>query len=178
MSAYLLIALAILTRIIPHPSWLNFTAIGGSLLFFGARRSFRQMVIPVVLFAATDYYLTVYFYNYPFHISEYLLTWTWYAAVIVLGRMVLAKNASALRVGSAVLASSTSFFLATNFAAWLSATTLYPRSLGGLGTAYIAGLPFYRNDLISTGLVAALAFGLPALARYLFVPQHGRIAGL
>jgi len=34
-----------------------------------------------------------------------------------------------------------------------------------LGACYVAGLPFYRNDLISTTIVAGLAFGVPVLIR-------------
>src|SRR5579862_1642098 len=118
MSAYLLILVAVLSRIavLPHLPWLNFTAVGGSLIFFGARRSLRQVILPVLLLAATDYYLTVYAYNYPFHVSAYLITWAWYAAVIVLGRVLLAKHVSAGRVGAAVLIAPSSFFLITNFA--------------------------------------------------------------
>jgi hypothetical protein len=41
---------------------------------------------------------------------------------------------------------------------------MYPRSLAGLGACYIAGLPFYRNDLVSTALTAGALFGLPVLA--------------
>jgi hypothetical protein len=177
MSAYLLIIVAILSRIIvlPHIAWLNFTAVGGSLLFFGARRPLRQAIIPVALFAATDYYLTVYAYNYPFHVTAYLLTWTWYAAVIILGRILLSQHISALRVGAGVLIAPTSFFLITNFAAWVG-SPLYPQTLAGLGMSYVAGLPFYRNDLISTALVAGLAFGLPALARQL--TAHRQTAGV
>jgi hypothetical protein len=177
MSAYLLIVVAILSRIIvlPHLPWLNFTAVGGSLIYFGARRPLRQAIIPVALMAATDYYLTVYAYSYPFHISAYLLTWAWYAAVILLGRVLLAKHVSALRVGSAVLIAPTSFFLITNFAAWIG-SALYPQTLAGLGMSYVAGLPFYRNDLISTALVAGLAFGLPVLARQL--TTHHQPAGV
>jgi hypothetical protein len=37
--------------------------------------------------------------------------------------------------------------------------------MGGLATCYVAALPFYRNDLVSTSLVAGLAFGLPVLVR-------------
>lgn len=176
MSAYLLLILAVLSRVVPHPDWLNFTAVGGSLLFFGARRPLRHAVLPVAVLAATDFYLTAFFYRYPFHISDYLLTWAWYAAVVVLGHFLLAKNASALRVGSAVLIAPTSFFLITNFAAWVGATTLYPRSLAGLGMSYAAGLPFYRNDLVSTAAVTALVFGVPALARQL--APHSRPAGI
>jgi hypothetical protein len=171
MSAYLLLLVAVLSRVVPHPSWLNFTAVGGSLLFFGARRSLRQAILPVAALAATDFYLTAYFYNYPFHVTEYLLTWSWYAAVVILGRILLSQHASALRVGTAVVIAPTSFFLVTNFAAWVTMPTLYPRSVAGLGMSYVTGLPFYRNDLISTAVVAALVFGLPALARH-FTPQH------
>jgi hypothetical protein len=166
MSAYLLILLAILSRVVPHPGWFNFTAVGGSLLYFGARRPLRQAILPVALLAGTDYYLTVFAYNYPFHVSAYLITWAWYVGIIVLGRVLLAKHISALRVGTAVLIAPTSFFLITNFAAWIG-SPLYPQTFAGLGMSYVAGLPFYRNDLISTALVAGFAFGLPVLTRQL-----------
>ena len=179
MSAYLLIVLAVLTRVMPHPGWFNFTAVGGSLLFFGARRPLRQAILPVIALMVTDYYLTVFAYNYPFRVQDYLLTWTWYAAVLVLGRLLLADRRSVGRVAAGVVLSSTSFFLATNFAAWM-ALGLYPRNGAGLMAAYAAGLPFYRNDLLSTGLVAGLAFGLPALVRqfrhHADVEMHGRVA--
>lgn len=167
MAAFLLIVVAVLSRVLPHPAWLNFTAVGGALLYFGARRPLRQMWIPVAALAATDYYLTVFFYSYPFHVSAYLLTWAWYAAVIVLGYILLAKKTTAGRVGAGVLIAPTSFFLITNFAAWAAMPQLYPRSMGGLELSYITGLPFYRNDVLSTAIVAGLAFGLPALAQQL-----------
>ena len=163
MSAFLLIVLAVVSRILPHP-WLNFTAVGGSLLFFGARRPLRELWLPVVALAATDYYLTVFAYNYPFRAQDYLLTWTWYAAVAILGYLMLRKSHSAGRVAGAVLLASTSFFAVSDYAVW-AASRLYPHTLGGLGACYVAALPFYRNDLLSTGLVAGLAFGLPELAR-------------
>jgi hypothetical protein len=165
MSAYLLIVFAILSRIAvsSHHSWLNFTAIGGSLLFFGARRPLRQAILPVIALAALDYYMTVYVYSYPFAAQDYLITWAWYAAVVVLGHLLLRDRRSVGRVGAAVILSSTSFFLASNFAAWTVLRGIYPHTFSGLMTAYAAGLPFYRNDLLSTTLVAGLAFGLPAL---------------
>jgi hypothetical protein len=168
MSAYLLILFAILSRVAvsSHHGWLNFTAIGGSLLFFGARRPLRQAILPVIALAALDYYMTVYVYSYPFAAQDYLITWAWYAAVIVLGHLLLHERRSAGRVGAAVILSSTSFFLASNFAAWTILRGIYPHTFSGLMTAYAAGLPFYRNDLLSTSLVAGLAFGLPALVKH------------
>jgi hypothetical protein len=52
----------------------------------------------------------------------------------------------------------------SNFAVWLGGD-MYPKTIGGLGTCYIAGIPFYRNDVMSTTLVAGLAFGVPVLVR-------------
>lgn len=167
MAAYLLILVAVLSRVVPHPGWLNFTAVGGSLLYFGARRPLRQLWMPVLALAATDYYLTAFFYSYPFHVSAYLLTWAWYAAIVLLGWALLSRKTTAARVSAGVLAAPTSFFLLTNFAAWAAMPQLYPSSLGGIELSYTAGLPFYRNDLLSTAIVAALAFGLPALAHML-----------
>jgi hypothetical protein len=168
MSAYLLIVFAMLSRIAvaSHHSWLNFTAIGGSLLFFGARRPLRQAILPLIALAGLDYYMTVYVYSYPFAVQDYLVTWAWYVAVIVLGHLLLHDRRSVGRVGAAVILSSTSFFLASNFAAWTVLPDTYPHTFSGLMTAYAAGLPFYRNDLLSTTLVAGLAFGLPALVEH------------
>lgn len=171
MAAYLLILLAVLSRVVPHPAWLNFTAVGGALLYFGARKALRELWVPILALAATDYYLTAFFYHYPFHISAYLLTWSWYAGVVVLGRILLAKKTSVGRVSAGILLAPTSFFLITNFAAWVAMPELYPRSLGGLELSYAAALPFYRNDLLSTTIVAGLAFGAPMIA-HLLVQRH------
>ncbi len=168
MSAYVLVLFAILSRYVvaSHHDWLNFTAIGGSLLFFGARRPLRQMFFPVLALAGMDYLMTVHFYSYPFHAQDYLVTWAWYAAVIVLGHLLLRSRQSAARIATAVVLSSTTFFLASNFVAWSGLPGIYPHTFSGLMSAYISGLPFYRNDLLSTTLVTGLAFGLPALARH------------
>jgi hypothetical protein len=79
-------------------------------------------------------------------------------------------------VAAGALLGPTSFFVLSNYAAWASGFAYpYPRTLGGLGVCYVAGLPFYRNDLISTAIVAGLAFGVPVLVRRLSAAQ-GRVA--
>jgi hypothetical protein len=173
MSAYLALLLAVLSRVLPHAFHsvgVGFTAVGGGLLFFGARRSRWQTIIAVLALMATDYYLTVYAYKYPFHASAYLVTWAWYAGVCLLGHQLLTKNSTvsatdfpAKRVALAVLASSTSFFLLSNFAVWIG-STMYAHSAAGLATCYIAAIPFYANDAMSTAITAGALFGLPALA--------------
>lgn len=164
MFAYVLLLLAVVSRVVPHPAWFSFTAVGGSLLYFGARRSWWQSVFPLAALAATDYFLTVYAYNYPFHVADYIVTWGWYLGAIAIGHGLLRKKASAGRVVGASVASSTSFFLVSNFVVWMG-SAMYPQTAGGLGLSYLAGLPFYRNDLLATLMVTGLAFGVPVLIR-------------
>src|ERR1700757_3745114 len=98
MPAYLLLVLAILTRVLPHHAMLNFSAVGGALLYFGARRSWREMLAPMAALAATDYGLTVFAYHYPFRWQMYVTTWAWYLAVMVLGAILLRTRTTFLRV--------------------------------------------------------------------------------
>jgi hypothetical protein len=177
MLAYAVLLLAVLSRILPHAfhavSW-NFTAVGGGLLFFGSRlRSsgdagkmnaavWAKLASAVLILMATDYYLTVFAYQYPFHVQGYLVTWLWYAAVCLIG-MGLLEKPSVLRVAAGVIASATSFFLLSNLVVW-GGSGLYAHTAAGLASCYTLALPFYRNDLVSTAITAGALFGLPALA--------------
>ena len=166
MAAYLVLLLAVLSRILPHTfhtTSVGFTAVGGGLLFFGARRGRWQTILAVLALIATDYYLTVYAYGYAFHPSSYLVTWAWYAGVCLLGYRMLHGKPTALRVAGAVLASSTSFFLLSNFVVWMG-DGLYAHTATGLATCFIAAIPFYANDVMSTAITAGALFGLPVLA--------------
>jgi hypothetical protein len=170
MPAYLLLLLAVLSRLAlaatPHPEWFNFTAVGGALLYFGARRSWREMLAPLAVLMATDYFLTVYAYHYSFRWEGYVPTWAWYVAAMALGQILLRTRTTVVRVVAGALLGPTSFFLLSNYAVW-AGSGMYPKTLGGLGACFVAALPFYRNDLISTALVAGLAFGVPVLVRRL-----------
>jgi hypothetical protein len=168
MPAYLLLLAALLSRVVPHSGWFGFTAVGGSLLYFGARRSWREILVPVLGLAVVDYYLTAHVYSYEFHSQDYLVTWSWYAAAIVLGRILLSSKISPVRVASATILGPTSFFLASNYAVWVGSHHpggMYAPGVAGLLSCYIAGLPFYGRDLLSTGLVLTLAFGVPVAVR-------------
>ena len=105
-----------------------------------------------------DWYLTVFAYRFPFHLHDYLLTWAWYALALVFGRALLSERQSGVRVVGAALLSATSFYLVTNYAVWAMAGSFYPHTLAGLDMCMVAGLPFYRNDVISTTLVVGLGF--------------------
>jgi hypothetical protein len=175
MPAYLLLLAALLSRVIPHAGWYGFTAIGGSLLYFGAKRSWREMLLPVAALAGLDYYLTTHVYSYDFIWQDYLVTWAWYAAAIILGAILLAREVSVVRIASAALLGPTSFFLASNYSSWLALNHpggMYAHTFAGLLTCLAAGLPFYGRDLISTGLVLTLAFGVPVVVRRFSSAAH------
>lgn len=164
MVAYLFLLVAVLSRVLPHAGWWNFTAVGAALLYFGARRPWREMVAPVAALIATDVYLTTFAYHEAFVWQAYVATWAWYAAAIAMGAMVLGKRSTWMRAVAAALLGPTSFFAVSNFSVWL-AGGMYPRTGAGLAECYAAGLPFYRNDLISTALALGAVLAIPALAR-------------
>ncbi len=165
MAAYIVLLFAVLSRVLPyafHTTSVGFTAVGGGLLYFGSRRARWQAVFAAVAMAATDVYLTTQVYGLAFHVRGYLVTWVWYGAVCILGHGLLCGKASAMRVGGAVLASSTSFFVLSNFMVWTGG--MYAHTLAGLGACYVAAIPFYANDAMSTAMTAGALFGLPLLA--------------
>jgi hypothetical protein len=164
MAAYLFLIFAVLTHVVPHPGLWNFAAVGAMLIYFGARRPWREFIAPLAALIVADYWLTVFFYHSAFHPQDYLLTWAWYAMAFALGRILLSARTSVVRVAASALLGPTSFFVLSNFAVWAGGT-MYPRTLEGLTTCFVLALPFYRNDLISTGFFLALAFGVPVLVR-------------
>jgi len=166
MPAYLLLLVAVLSRLMPHPDWLNFTAVGGALLYFGARRSWREMLAPLAALMVTDYCLTVFTYHYAFRWEAYVTTWAWYLAAMALGHILLHARTTFVRFAAGVVLGPTSFFVLSNYAVW-TAGGMYPRTLAGLEACYAAAIPFYRNDLLSTAIVAGAAFGIPVLLRRL-----------
>ena len=179
MPAYLLLVLAILTRVVPHHGWLNFTAVGGALLYFGARRPWREMLAPLAALMVTDYCLTVFAYHYSFVWTSYVTTWAWYLAVMALGYILLKSKTTWLRAGSAAILGPTSFWLISNYAVWVMSShtvwvpgDMYPHTFSGLMACYAAGVPFYRNDLAATAIVVGVAFGVPVLVRKLGLERN------
>src|SRR5581483_1749450 len=159
MLAYVYVIFATILRLVPHP--FSFTPVGASLLYFGARGPKKQMWVPVAILAASDLFLTLVFYRYAFTADHYF-TWAWYAGAVLLGTL-LRRNASVPALAGASLAASVSFFLVSNFAVWAVWPT-YGHTLNGLWLCYAAGLPFFRNTVLSDLVFTAVMFGLPALA--------------
>ena len=161
MLAVLFVVIAIAARflllMVPHV-WLNFTPVGASLLFFGARGPRKLRWLPVVALAGSDIILNKFHYGYPVTPDLYI-TWAWYAAIVGLG-VLLGRNQSGLRIFGASLATAISFFLVSNFAVWM-VWDMYPKTFTGLIACYTLALPFFRNELVSDVLFTAILFAIP-----------------
>jgi Family of unknown function (DUF6580) len=163
MLAYLFLAFAVAVhaRFLPLP--FSFAPVTAALLYFGARRPRKEMWIPVAALAAAGVYLSRSFYGYGLS-ADLLVTWAWYAGMVLLGGL-LAHKATVLRIGAATLGASVSFFVISNFAVW-AVWNMYPKNLGGLMTCYVAGLPFFRNAVVSDLFFAAAFFGIGYLVSH------------
>lgn len=157
MLAYVFVVLAVAVRFMPHP-WM-FTPVVGSLLFFGARGPRRRLWIPFLLLAASDVALTKLVYSYPFSWDHYV-TFAWYAAILWLGTRLGAKTRWIPVIGAA-LASSVSFYLITNLAAW-AWLDMYPKNLSGVIESYIYALPFFRHAVVGDLIFTTAMFATPA----------------
>jgi hypothetical protein len=157
MLAYVFVVLAAVV----HIRWIalpfSFTPVLAALLYFGARMPRKQIWIPLAALAASDLYLNRVVYGMAFN-ADQIITWGYYAAVLLLGAYVI-KGWSPVRIGVSALGASVGFFVVSNFAVWL-AGTMYPMTASGLATCYVAGLPFFRNALASDLLFSAMFFGV------------------
>jgi hypothetical protein len=171
MLAYLFLLAAVAIRLIPHP--FSFTPVGAALLFFGASAERKRAWIAVALLAASDLYLTLFHYGYPF-VWDHFVTWGWYAAIVLLGSRMRGRVRPLSILGGS-LATAISFFLVSNFAVW-AAYDMYPHTWQGLMAAYLAGIPFFRTELVSDVLFSAAFFSVPVLMGNLRQTASRRVA--
>jgi uncharacterized protein DUF6580 len=167
MLAYLFVVLAVAARVLAGTgtfSLYGFTPVGASLLFFGSRMPRKHFWAPVALLIGSDVYLNLARYHMAITWDQ-AVVWAWYAGACCIG-LLLRGRVKPLYVGASALGSSISFFLVSNFAVWLAGNIVYPKTLAGLGACYVAAIPFFRNDVISTLMFSAVFFGAAALAEH------------
>ena len=158
MLAYLFVVLAVIARFVAVP--VGVTPVTGSLLFFGAYGSRRQLWFPFAMLAASDVVLTKLVYHFVLS-WDHFVTWAWYAAIIWLGTR-LRDNAKPMWVVASALASSISFFLVSNFAVW-ACWNMYPKNAAGLVASYAAALPFFRRSLAGDLVFTVTMFAVPVV---------------
>ena len=144
----LIIVFLAASRLIPHPP--NFTPIGAMALLAGANLKDLRVafVIPLASMLLSDSLL-------GFHST---MAYIYIAMVIIiLASYWWLKSCTMLTMAIGAVASSIVFFIISNFGAWLS-HDMYPQNLSGLLQAYTAGIPFFRNTLVSNLVFTAVGF--------------------
>jgi hypothetical protein len=144
-----LVLAAAASRLVPHP-W-NLTSITAVALFGGATFTDRRLAIGVPLAALVLSDLILGFYH------GMAVVYLSFVLVAGIGVWLSARRRPALIV-AATLASSILFFITTNFGVWAFGP-LYPHTLAGLETCYVAAIPFFRNSLEGDALYSLILFG-------------------
>jgi len=155
------VLLLALFRLLPHPP--NVTPIATMALFAGAYFPNRLMayLFPLAVMLLSDVFI-------GFH-ATMLYVYTGMLATVFLGGA-LAKLTS-VRLGVTILLASVVFYALTNFGAWLH-HDIYPRTLSGLQQAYVAGLPFFRNALITNFILGyAVFYSFNRATKYFATPS-------
>jgi hypothetical protein len=157
-----LILSVIFFRLIPHAP--NFTPLGAVALLGASfyTRKFLAFLVPVLSLWLSDLILnnTVYAaYSEGFQLfADYqIFTFTSMILTAMLGFALFSKiNVS--RVLAGTVGATAIFFILTNFGAWMSYGGMYPKTLAGLGAAYVAGIPFVLNTLLSNVVFGFVLF--------------------
>jgi hypothetical protein len=160
MLACCFVILALLWRVaLPHAP--NFTPLLASLLFFGSRAERKWLWLPVALFISSDLYLNARagYSTTP----DFVITWLWYGLMLWMGGLLRAKQ-SVLRVAAISLAGSLSFFVVSPFMVWV-VYQMYPKTLAGLATCFVAAIPFFRNQFAGDVAFTILFFSVPVLLK-------------
>jgi len=149
-----MILTAVISRWIPHPP--NFSPVAALALFGGASVASKRaaFLVPLAGLFASDFVLGFY--------SITPVVYASFALIVCLGfRLRLRQTFQ--RLAFATIAGALLFFVLTNFGVW-ALENLYPKTLAGLANCFAAGIPFFRNTLVSDMLYSALLFGGLALA--------------
>ena len=170
--AVALIAAGAAARLLPHPQ--NGVAIMALALFAGARlpRAWAFLV-PIAAMALSD--LVIDWGSGYSGFGPVRLTIYGTIAVVTLAGGLLKRTKSrwveGLQAGGGSVLAASLFFLTTNFAVWATpmvspagSFAMYPPTVEGLGSCYVAAIPFFGNALAAELLGVAALFGLDALA--------------
>jgi len=164
MLAYIFIVLAATMRFVTplthsYGLW-NYSALGASLLFFGARQPRKNFWMPVALFVASDLLLNAAVYHQPISTFQYgsLL---YYVIAVMMGSLLREKTTVLRVLGLTVLGSATFFFI-SNFMVWVSGT-MYEHNFNGLVQCFTLAIPFARGTFVGDLVYSTVFFGATAL---------------
>lgn len=165
--AVVLLGLAAISRLLPHPA--NFAPMTAMALFTGAvavptGSALASLFISLWIsdFLVNNILYGNYFGKIVFFYEGFYVQYLAYLLIFYLSRIFL-REWKIFSMVITVFLSNFIFFLITNFGVFLT-TDLYPHTWQGLGEAYLAAIPFWRNSLFGDMFYTAFLFGLTYLA--------------
>lgn len=154
---FIVIAFCVILKIIcaPDINLSGFSAIVASAVFTGlSNKNLRNIfLLPLIVLFGTDLIIQVLYvsnlFSYPGFYNGQFINYILVLSVSILS--VAFRNKGVIGIFISAVTGATFYFLASNFSVWLGDKFLsYTKDFAGLIQCYTAGLPFYRNSLIST----------------------------
>tara|TARA_B100000945_G_C20305088_1_gene559964 strand:- start:393 stop:971 length:579 start_codon:yes stop_codon:yes gene_type:complete len=162
LFATLVVSLIASTRLIPETN--NFVPVFAMILFATVhfQNKYQAVIISLsVLWLSdlyinnwgqyADYYNEFILFSSPFNYIAYLL-------IALVSVKIFKDTITIKKVFSSSLLIGVIFFIVSNFGVWLGGA-MYPLTLEGLVTCYIAAIPFFRATLASNILFSFILFG-------------------
>ncbi len=149
MNPSLVIGLAVIARLLPHPP--NFAPIAAMAIFGGVYLNKRYaLILPLFALFLGDIFIGFY---------SPVVMFSVYGSFILTGLigLWLKRGKNPINVIFAAVGSSVLFFLVTNFAVWLGGW--YPKNITGLVESYTLAVPFFRNTLLGNLFYTSAFFG-------------------
>jgi hypothetical protein len=145
----------------------NFSPIGALALMGGMLigRKALAFIIPFAALLIGDLIFSLNSSMYADYLfsSTFIAVYLAFAVIIALGMILKPKISLLSVVGGSILA-AIGFFLITNAGSWIALE--YPKNLTGLMASYEAGIPFFRNTLVSQLAFSLFAYFAYCLARF------------
>jgi hypothetical protein len=152
-----LIALGVAGRLLPHPP--NFTPMAAIALFAGFIfvKRYMSVVAVVVTMLLCDYFAFGSLSAEWFGSKSMFVVYLALLFPIVFKKF-LQKKLGVLRIAGAAFASSSVFFIATNFAVW-AFSPMYAKTFEGLVLCYTMAIPFFQNTIVGDLIWSGAIFG-------------------
>ncbi len=138
----------------PNLDWSGFSPVFAIALVAGfiSREKNASFLLPLAALLISDVLIELCFRQgiFPYG-GFYEGQWKNYLIILsctVVGWLLKGKNFATILAGG--LLAPTVFFLLSNLNVWVSNEVVYTRDVNGLLNCYAAGLPFYKNAVLST----------------------------
>lgn len=148
--AVILILLAAISRLIPHPP--NFAPIAALAIFGGSVISNKKyaVILPLGALLLSDILFELFTSTQGFYdISQ---SFVYGAFILITFLATKIKSPNTKNILFACLWGGVIFFVLSNFGVWLTGV-YYPKTFAGLIACYEAAIPFYKNDFFGNMLL-------------------------